>query len=317
MDISCGGCRTSFVVVVEGLRHRERAVLEKREVARVGHPVAVLRLVVHHETEGLLRVASVLEPLDALVGDDVRDIAFAAHRVSRLPDEVGVVVVSLPGQYFPMVEARREAFEMPFPDDGRFVSGLAEEFGEGLLRAVEHAGGVVVESVLVRMLPGEHAGAAGAAERVRHEAVREAHALFGDPVEIRGRGVAAVVAAHHLRRVVVGHDVEDVHRPAGRFGLSAAARQGGCRETAQNEAVVVFHIGSFGEKMQEPERLPAPASVGCVMRFGSCRKAVTRPFRSCPRPTSVRWPVHRPADPRCLRRSSRCTRRRCRGPWRP
>ena len=53
-------------------------------------------------------------------------------------------------------------------------------------------------------------GAAGRADRVGAEAVVEAHATVGDTVEV-GRAVdAAAVATHGVRRVVVGHDEEDV-----------------------------------------------------------------------------------------------------------
>ena len=113
---------------------------------------------------------------------------------------------------------------MPLAHDGRLVAGPLEQLGEGLLRAVERgAEGVVGVAVGVGVLAREHAGAARAAQRVGHEAVGEADALIGDAVEVGRRGVTVVVAAHHLRRVVVGHDVEDVHRAAGRLGAGAAA----------------------------------------------------------------------------------------------
>ena len=124
---------------------------------------------------------------------------------------------------------------MPLAHDGRLVAGPLEQFGEGLLRGVERrAEGVVGVAVGVGVLAREHAGAARTAQRVGHEAVGEAHPFAGDAVEVGRRGVAVVVAAHHLRRMVVGHDVEDVHRAPGRLGTVAAA--GGGRRHRGNAA---------------------------------------------------------------------------------
>ncbi len=140
-----------------------------------------------------------------------------------------------------MVEARGNTAQVPLADERRLVSGTLEELGEGRLRAVEGgADGVVGVAVGVGVLARDHAGAAGAAERVGHEALREAHAVGGDAVEVGRRGVATIVAAHHLGRVVVGHDIEDVHRLRGARS-AGASRGGGSSQAAQQEKSVGSH----------------------------------------------------------------------------
>lgn len=173
----CRGSRTPRIVVEEGLGQREGTLLVEGQVARVGHPVAVLRLVVHEQAEGFFGIAPLLEPLDAPVRDQVGQVAVHTHRIARLADEIGVVVVALSGNDLPMVETRRQTSQVPLADDGRLVAGLLQQFGEGLLRSVEgRAERVVRIAVGVRMFAREHAGAARAAQRIGHEAVGEADA---------------------------------------------------------------------------------------------------------------------------------------------
>ena len=276
--------RTPLVIVVEGLRNGERPVLIQRQVARVGHPVAVLRLVVDEQAEGLLGIALAVEPREGLVRDEVRDVAFVAERVAGLQDEVRVVVVALIGDNLPVVEARREALQMPFADDRRFVARPAQQLREGLLRTVEDTGRIVVETVLVRMLACEHAGAARAAQRIGHEAVCEADALGGYPVEVGCRGVAAVVTAHHLGRMVVGHDVEDIHRARRRLAVRAAGQRQR-RQTAQPQPIEVLFFHAVMNEWMKGRRTPrhVDPSDGAP-RFP---KPVTRPSFRSSRPTSA------------------------------
>ena len=226
------GGRTAFVVVIEVVGHGESLVLVEGEILQLGQPVAVDGLVVDEEAERFVLVAPVLHPVDTLVGDEVGQIAFLRDGIVLHGDEARVVVVALAGQDFPIVEAGGQAFEVPLADDGRLVARLLEQLGHGLLGAVEHAGGVVREAVGVAVLARNHAGTAGAAQRVGHEAVGEAHTVGGDAVEVGRLDVAAVVAAHHLRRVVVGHDVDDVVGLGLGLLLRGAGReegQHGCR----------------------------------------------------------------------------------------
>ena len=184
---------------------------------------------VDEEAEGLILVALVLHPVDALVGNKVGQVAFLLDGIVLHGNEARIVIVTLAGQDFPVVEARRQAFEVPLADDGRLIARLLEQLGHGLLGAVEHAGRVVREAVGVAVLARNHAGTAGTAQRVGHEAVGEAHAVGGNAVEVGRLDVATVVATHHLRRVVVSHDVDDVVR----LGLGLLLRRAG-REQGQH-----------------------------------------------------------------------------------
>ena len=128
-------------------------------------------------------------------------------------DHLGVVVEALAGQHIPVVEAGwvvdAAVAQVPLADDGGLVAGGLQQLGHGNLAPVKRRGegGNAVDMVVGA---GEDHGAAGRADRVGAEAVVEAHATVGDTVEV-GRAVdAAAVAAHGVRRVVVGHDEEDV-----------------------------------------------------------------------------------------------------------
>ena len=69
---------------------------------------------------------------------------------------------------------------------------------------------VVGEAVFMAVLAREHAGAGGSGEGVGYETVDELHAVGGDAVEVWVLHIAVILARHHLRRVVVGHDVDDI-----------------------------------------------------------------------------------------------------------
>ena len=152
----CG--EASFVLIVEGFGHGEGFVLVGGEVLHFRQPASVAGLVVDEEGKGFALVAAMLHPVDGLVGDDVGNVSMLTHRVVLHGDEVGVVVVALSRQHVPVVEARRQAFEVPLTDDGCLVARLLQEFGHGLLRAVEDAVLVVREAVLVGVLTRKHAG---------------------------------------------------------------------------------------------------------------------------------------------------------------
>ena len=158
--LRCRG-HSSVVIVVEILGQREIPVAEKPEVAGIGHPCPVRCLVVQQQAERLLLVAYTVEPLYCKVGGYVGGIALAAHCVA-IVYECGVIVVALPYQYIPVVEAGRFGNKMPFANDGCLVAALLQQFGECLLRTVETAG-IVSESVSVAVLACKHAGTARAA----------------------------------------------------------------------------------------------------------------------------------------------------------
>ena len=79
------------------------------------------------------------------------------------------------------------------------------------------------------MLAGQHASTRGAAQRVGDKRIGESHTIGGNAVEVGGLYVATVVAAHHLSRVVVGHDIHNVGArilPVGRLLLLSGLRSG-------------------------------------------------------------------------------------------
>ena len=60
------------------------------------------------------------------------------------------------------------------------------------------------------MLACNHTGTAGTTQRVCHKTVREAHSLIGNAVQIGSFHIARIITAHHLCRMVIGHDVHNV-----------------------------------------------------------------------------------------------------------
>jgi len=217
----CG--QSSFIVVVEVVRQRESLVCKEFEVTSVRHPGAVRSLVVEEHTERLVLIA-VFYPVDGLVGDDVGGIAFHLCAFAVHLDEGRVIIVALSRQDFPMVESLRIAYEVPLANHRCLIAVLLKEFRESQLVAVE-GGRVVDEPVGVAVLSGEHAGTARSADGVGHETVGKAHTFVADAVNVRCVYVALVVGADGLIRVVIAHDVDDVHRLLGFCLLVGFARR--------------------------------------------------------------------------------------------
>ena len=222
-----GGGRGAVPVVVVEARGHLHVLGVVRVVLRVVLPGAVRRLVVAHQEEGARRIARV-QPLQALVGDDVGDVARALHRATGLVED-GVEVVALPGHDRPVVEARRAVrrplAQVPLADDGGLVAGRAQVLGD--------VGQAVVDAVVQRhdavdvvVGAGQDGRAAGRADRVADVAVVQAHALGRDAVDVRRAVDAVAVAADRARGVVVGHDEQDVRALAllAHQGLRSAGR---------------------------------------------------------------------------------------------
>jgi len=117
--------------------------------------------------------------------------------------------VSLTGKNIPVIESGRIALEMPLADHNRLVSGLLEELGKCLLRAVKPQR-VVPHSVEMTVFTGQDDSPAGRADAVGAEAVLESNSLGGDAVDVGRRVDPASVTAHGMRGVVVRHDEQDV-----------------------------------------------------------------------------------------------------------
>ena len=109
-----------------------------------------------------------------------------------------------------MVEALRIAHEMPFTDHGCLVAILLEKFRESQLVAVE-SGGVVDESVGMAVLACQHTSTARTTDGVGYETVGESYTFITDTVDVRRMDVALVVRTDSLVRMVITHDVDDVH----------------------------------------------------------------------------------------------------------
>ena len=181
---------------------------------------------VDEQAERFRLIALVLHPIDAHVRYYVSQVAMALYGVIVHGYEVGVVIIALARHYLPVVKARGQALQVPLAHYGRLVPGLLQQLGHGLLRTVEHARGIIGETVGVAVLAGEHAGTARAAERVGNETVGKAHSVASNAVEVGGLDETAAIATHHLRRVVVGHDVNYVKRLCLLLGLLARCQSG-------------------------------------------------------------------------------------------
>ena len=60
------------------------------------------------------------------------------------------------------------------------------------------------------MFSSKHTSPTGTTQRVGHKTVGKTHTFVCNPVQIGGFHIARVITAHHLRRMVIGHDVHNV-----------------------------------------------------------------------------------------------------------
>ena len=222
-----GGCGAGpvAVIVVEGFGFGNLDVVVHVRVLLIRLPVPVRRFVVAEQAEGPVLVAC-SEPLDAYVGDEVGRVAFDDFLPAHL-DHDRVVIQPLAGQNDPVVEpggiVNTTVPQMPLADNGVLVAFFLKEFREGELPAV-HRGAEGCDAVNVIVGAGENRSAAGGADRVGAEAVVESHAALGDAVHVWRLVDAAAVAAHRLRRVVVGHDKQNVRPLASLHSLLRCVR---------------------------------------------------------------------------------------------
>ena len=197
MVISCfvSASLRSGVIIEEGGGLGQVDVVEEIVVPGGGHPVAVGRLVLAHQQEGLVLGAVVLQPVERLVGDEIGAVAFGTLLGAVHFEEVRVVVTALVGKDFPEIEAGGLAAEVPFADDRGLIAGALQGFGEGGLFAVEVAVVVVEEAVDVGVLAGEDAGAGRSADGVGAIRAFENGSLFREAVDVRsGRDVLEAAA---------------------------------------------------------------------------------------------------------------------------
>ena len=175
------------VVIKEGVRLRHRHAVEELVMPFGGRPVAVRGLVLGHQHEGLVLILAVLEPFQRFFRDDVRNIAIDTLGGAIHLNEVRIVVIPLVRENFPVIEAGGLADKVPFADDGGFITRLREVFGKGRLSAIESRIVVIDETIDVRMLAREDAGARRTTDGIRAIRTVEDRALLGKAVDI-GRG---------------------------------------------------------------------------------------------------------------------------------
>ena len=134
--VFAGRGRAPRVIVEEGLGLGDFEVVQSPQVTQGRFPASVRGLVLAHQHEGFVRVALLLEPLQAEVRDDVRGIAHVLDLLAVLL-HARVVVGPLTVEHLIAVEARGVRLEVPFSDKGGLVARLAQELGESYLGAVE------------------------------------------------------------------------------------------------------------------------------------------------------------------------------------
>ena len=99
---------------------------------------------------------------------------------------------------------------MPLANHCRLIARLLQQLGVGLLASVEGFG-VVCKAVGMTVFARKHASARGPAKRIGYIAVGKSHAIVGNPVEVWRLDKPLIVCADGLIRVVVAHDIHDIH----------------------------------------------------------------------------------------------------------
>lgn len=226
--------------VRQAFRFRDRLVGVEEVV-----PLGVLKVVVRvlevvHEEEWLLLVLPPFQPLERNVGNGIahrlgiiatRSVRVLRPRLLAAGEEHRVEVGPLTGQHGVEVERRRLRRQVPLADHRRLVPRVFHQPGQELFVGFD-AADEGADPVPVRVLPGEQGGPARRADRVRDEGVGEHRPFGGQPVQC-GRRVELrqppAVGADGLRRVVVGHEEQDVRLRVGRPHGGGQRRRRGLR----------------------------------------------------------------------------------------
>ena len=127
---------TRCIVVPECFRQRERSVLVL--LAQVGtRPERAMRsLVLAHHEERLV-LWSVFNEFYRLVGNQIGSISAFIARSAVFGVHYRVIVLSLSGEYLPVIETCGIGREMSFAYHGCGIARLLQQFRERLLAAVE------------------------------------------------------------------------------------------------------------------------------------------------------------------------------------
>src|SRR5258706_5829114 len=133
--------------------------------------------------------------------------------MSAILDELGVMVPALAGENIPVIESRRVAGKVPFADHSCVITGLLQYFGNRRLPAIESVENR--NAVHMAVLPGENCRSAGRANGIYGKTIQQAHAIFGNTIEIWRLIYFTSITAHGVSGVIVRHDENNVEP---RFG---------------------------------------------------------------------------------------------------
>src|SRR5690606_8189077 len=111
--------------------------------------------------------------------------------------------------YFPVVETGGFRNEMPFADDSGFVTMLLQDFGKGLLCAIEPFASVLHKAIFMTVFTRQDGCPAWATDGVATVIIQKQGAFFGNTVDVgcwcfSRNGMA--VSADRLFGMVVAHD---------------------------------------------------------------------------------------------------------------
>ena len=100
---------------------------------------------------------------------------------------------------------------MPFAYHGRFIASLLQQLRKSLLITIECLR-VIRKSIGMTMLSREHTGTRRATEWIGNKALLELHSMVSNPVNVRCVDETIVIGTDGLIRMVIAHDINDVHR---------------------------------------------------------------------------------------------------------
>ena len=134
---------------------------------------------------------------------------------------------------------------MPLTYDSRLIARLLQQLRKSLLRGIKHTGRVIKETILRRVLARQHTGSAGATQRVGYKTIRKTYSIACYTVQVGSRNITLIIATHHLRRMVVSHNIDNIIR-ALRLVFTATRRKSRHRsQPIQDVCLRLFHILIF------------------------------------------------------------------------
>src|SRR5262249_40864170 len=117
------------------------------------------------------------------VSDDIGNIPLVLH-LFPVADHRRIVILTLAGKNFPVIEPGRVSHQMPFADQRSLIARSLQQLWESSLRAIEAAIYVVEKAIDMIVGARQHRGAAWAADGIGHQTPVEAHSLLSQTVEI-------------------------------------------------------------------------------------------------------------------------------------